>query len=139
MTDQEIADHVERLRAGAPLDSDSVKAIAVGIGRRFKELAQLWGDKRFSVGAWVSMGDLSDLHFCKRDGQWQFRITDHSGDSVAMSHATLPQRQLAVEHLRALEKALMENQGVDQERLLEAFDTISSFADESIDRRPKFG
>ena len=133
MDDDEIQRHIADLKAGGQLTKDSISAIAIAIGKKFRELAELWGE-RFTNGAWVEMEEGVRLHFCEKEKDgWRFRIvTDNNGECYVQS-ASLRLRQLAVECLPDLEKALVEVDvsNVDKDRLIAAVKILGKFlADE---------
>ena len=117
------------LEDGEPLTPKSVGAIAVAIGIRFRELAELWGGVRFTVGAWVEMEQGVVLHFCKRSGDgWRFRILcdDHE---TYVQDSSLGRRQRAAECLPRLEAALEAAavKNFDKDRLLAAYGNFDKY------------
>ena len=130
MTEEEIAEQVERLRGGAVLDPKSIKAIVGGIARRFTELAGLWGDKRFFIEASVSIDSNWSLVFSKHSGEWEFLLLNERNSRLTrMSEGSLGQRIHAVEYLPALEERLVKLHAVDKNRLLSALDSVTRFAE----------
>lgn len=134
MNDHEIEKQIQSLRDGGELTADAVKALALGISKRFRELAEHWG-RRYEIGGWVKLKSFGErLHFCKRQGKWQFIIVYPSdGDESDVADFSLRQRQIAAEALPELQDVLEANRKADRGRLLDAFDTISKYADEAID------
>ena len=149
MRDEEIETEIQRLRDGGAMNEQGAKAIALGISRKFDELAEVWA-KRFSIGGWVRLPTSAPcrLHFCRRqtrgkavDGfkfapqKWTFRIVyEHEREEISISEANLEQRTYAARALPALEKVLLENANADRGELLESYDTISRLAEEAIQK-----
>jgi len=138
MIDVNIQREIDRLRQGGKLNPDGVKAIAIGINHAFTELAAAWS-KRFSIGAWVDLHTSAptQLHFCRRpnlgsDVTWTFVILyTHERDELRISQANLEQRNAAARAIPRLYQALIENGNADKTKLLEAFDTVSKYAEEA--------
>ena len=146
MKDEEITKEIQRLRDGGAMNEQGAKAIALGISRKFDELADAWA-KRFSIGGWVDLPTAAPtrLHFCKRrstkkvtggfkfaEEAWAFVIVyKHEQEELRISEANLELRTAAARALPALEKVLAENENADRVELLESYDTISRLAEEA--------
>ncbi len=133
LSEGHIVDQIDRLRNGEPLDHESIRAISEGISKLFDDVATLWG-KRFFISASVPLDERHDLIFSKWKDRWRFVVSAHDGRRrEGISNSSLNHRILAASCLPGLETALMDNRGLQRDSLLEAFDTVSEFAEETGD------
>lgn len=141
MDNEEIEKQIQNLRNGGDLNEQAVEAIAVGIAKKFEDLAEVWG-KRFSIGGWVDLQTSTPcvLYFCKRhisrnsvprknvQNTWVFIISfANTREERRIFEVNFEIRIAAAKAIPELKKVLEGNSDKNRNELLEAYDTISKY------------
>ena len=130
-TDEQIADAVTRLKLGEALTRETFEAVADGINRKILELEEAWG-KQYPTGGSIKLRNEQLLVFSRNKG-FEVANARNENDRRRLTSASVDRRVEAIESLPRLIEVLEEYAKVKGSQLLNAFDSISQFAQEAID------
>jgi hypothetical protein len=146
-----VANAVESLRSGGPLDAQSIAAVADALSARFEVLRSAWAGKKYFSPASVFLSDDSEgpeddnyveryLAFRKQGKEWNFFIEeqhcrDQDGESftsIPLTSAPLDVRLEAVDALEKLETELKAQRDSLRKRLVAALNGMDAYIERSL-------